>query len=49
LDALARATHVNHVRFVMFDVATLKTYTTAVERLHRSGTITPVRIERASA
>jgi len=49
LDALTHATHVNHVRFVMFDIATLKTYATAVERLHRSGTITPVRIERSSA
>jgi O-acetyl-ADP-ribose deacetylase (regulator of RNase III) len=49
LDALARTTHLKHVRFVLFDIATLKTYTTAVERMHRSGTITPIRIERASA
>ncbi len=49
LDALAHTTHLTHIRFIFFDVATLKTYTTALERMHRSGKITPVRIERVSA
>jgi len=48
LDALARTTHLNHIRFVMFDISTLNAYVTTVESLHRSGTITPVHIERAS-
>jgi O-acetyl-ADP-ribose deacetylase len=49
LEALAGTTHLTHVRFIFFDLATLHAYTTAVERLHHSGTITPVQIERASA
>jgi O-acetyl-ADP-ribose deacetylase len=48
-EAFAHTTHLMHVRFVFFDIATLKTYTTEFERLHHSGTITPLRIERASA
>lgn len=49
LEALRRTTHLTHIRFIFFDIATLKTYTTALERMHRSGKMTPVRIERASA
>lgn len=49
LEALGQTAHLIHLRFIFFDVATLKIYITAVERLHRSGTIIPLRIERASA
>jgi O-acetyl-ADP-ribose deacetylase len=49
LNALAGTTHLTHIRFVLFDISTLKTFATAIERLHRAGAITPVRIERASA
>ena len=48
VNALLDSSYLKHVRFVLFDIATLKTYSTTVERLHRSGSITPVRIERAS-
>jgi O-acetyl-ADP-ribose deacetylase len=48
VNALLESSHLKHVRFVLFDIATLKTYSTTVERLHGSGTITPIRIERAS-
>jgi O-acetyl-ADP-ribose deacetylase (regulator of RNase III) len=49
LIALEAAQHVTHVRFVMFDVGTLRIYNHAVEKLHRSGKITPVKIEGANA
>jgi O-acetyl-ADP-ribose deacetylase len=49
LDALGQTTHLTHVRFIFFDVATLKTYATALERMDRSGKVAPIRIERASA
>ena len=48
LKSLQSTVHLTHVRFILFDIATLKIYTTALERLHRSGAITPMRIERAS-
>jgi O-acetyl-ADP-ribose deacetylase len=48
LDALASATHVQHVRFVLFDLATLKAYTAAVETLRRTGSISPVTLEKSS-
>jgi O-acetyl-ADP-ribose deacetylase (regulator of RNase III) len=46
--ALGLATHVTHARFVLFDLATVQAYTTAAEKLHRSGTISPLNIEKAS-
>jgi O-acetyl-ADP-ribose deacetylase (regulator of RNase III) len=48
LDALASATQVQHVRFVLFDLATLKAYTAAVETLRRTGSISPVTLEKSS-
>lgn len=49
IDALANTAHLTHVRFVFFDMGTLGIYTRTLEQLQRSGAITPVRIERASA
>ncbi|HYL14664.1 MAG TPA: O-acetyl-ADP-ribose deacetylase [Terriglobales bacterium] len=34
LDALRSSTHVNHVRFVLFDVTTLRAFARAAEKLH---------------
>ena len=47
--ALERSAHLLHVRFVMFDVQTLRVYTSVAEKLHESGVLAPVRIERASS
>ena len=47
--ALGKSTHVSHVRFVMFDVQTLRVYTNVAERLHKSGVLAPLRLERASS
>jgi O-acetyl-ADP-ribose deacetylase (regulator of RNase III) len=50
LEALSRAAHVNKVRFVLFDDATLKTYTCTAERLpHEANSPYPFRIEKASS
>lgn len=46
--ALGKSSHVTHVRFVMFDIQTLRTYTEVAERLHKAGVLAPLRIERAS-
>jgi O-acetyl-ADP-ribose deacetylase len=46
LGALATATHVMHARFVLFDIATLRAYTSAVEKLHSEGSISLVNLER---
>lgn len=48
IDALLFATHVMHVRFVLFDAATLHAYTRAFEKLHQSGAISPLKVERNS-
>jgi O-acetyl-ADP-ribose deacetylase len=48
-ESLVSATHVKHVRFVLFDVATLKAYTTAVDKLRKAGTLSPLTIEKASS
>jgi O-acetyl-ADP-ribose deacetylase (regulator of RNase III) len=49
LEALAQTTHVNKVRFVLFDDATLKAYTRTAERLpHEINSPYPFRIEKAS-
>jgi hypothetical protein len=49
VDALKSTVHVKHVRFVLFDIATAKAYTTAAEKLHAAGTISPINIEKASS
>lgn len=46
IGALATATHVMHARFVLFDIATLRAYTSAVEKLHSEGSISLVNLER---
>jgi O-acetyl-ADP-ribose deacetylase (regulator of RNase III) len=46
--AVVSAAHVQHARFVLFDVATLKAYTRALEKLHQAGTLSPVNIEEGS-
>ena len=48
IGALASTVHVMHVRFVLFDIATVKAYSHAVEKLHKAGTISPLRIEKGS-
>jgi O-acetyl-ADP-ribose deacetylase (regulator of RNase III) len=47
VEELYSARHVTKVRFVLFDVATLRAYTRAAERLNRSSIATPFRIEKA--
>lgn len=46
LDALQSTTHLTHVRFVLFDVATLRAYANAAENLRDPKTGSPHRIER---
>lgn len=48
IRSLALAVHVNHVRFVLFDVAAVRAYASAVEKLHKAGSISPLRIEKSS-
>lgn len=48
IEALQAATHVVQARFVLFDIATLRAFTAAFETLHRSGSISPLKIERNS-
>jgi O-acetyl-ADP-ribose deacetylase len=45
-DAFIPATHVTHARFVLFDAATLNAYVRAFEKLHKSGDLSPIEIER---
>ena len=49
VSALLQCSTLKHVRFVLFDAASVKIYNTELERMHRSGTIAPLNIERASA
>jgi O-acetyl-ADP-ribose deacetylase len=49
LDALTSATHVTRCRFVLFDVSTLRAYERATEKLYRSNTTPPFRIEKNRA
>jgi O-acetyl-ADP-ribose deacetylase len=49
IEALASARHVSRIRFVLFDVYTLKAYTRAAEELAHSTTASPFRIEKASS
>jgi O-acetyl-ADP-ribose deacetylase (regulator of RNase III) len=46
-EELASAKQVMKVRFVLFDVATLRAYTRAAEKLNRSSIAPPFRIEKA--
>ena len=48
IEALIEATHVMHARFVLFDAATLHAYTRAFEKMHESGAISPLKVERKS-
>jgi O-acetyl-ADP-ribose deacetylase (regulator of RNase III) len=48
IGALASTVHVMHARFVLFDFATVQAYSAAVEKLHKAGTISPLRIEKGS-
>ena len=47
LEALAATKHVMLCRFVLFDVSTVRAYERAAEKLHRSNTTSPFRIEKA--
>ena len=49
IEELASTNSVNKVRFVLFDIATLRAYTCAAEKLNRSNTASPFRIEKAHA
>lgn len=49
IDGLMAATHVKHARFVLFDTATVKAYTTALDELHRSRSISAIKIEKSSS
>jgi O-acetyl-ADP-ribose deacetylase (regulator of RNase III) len=49
VEALATAHHVSKVRFVLFDVGTLRAYSRAAEKLTHSDTAPPIRIEKASS
>jgi O-acetyl-ADP-ribose deacetylase (regulator of RNase III) len=46
-EELASAKQVMKVRFVLFDVATLRAYTRAAKKLNRSSIASPFRIEKA--
>jgi O-acetyl-ADP-ribose deacetylase len=48
IEALASANHVSKIRFVLFDVTTLKAYADAAEELVRHNAASPFRIEKAS-
>jgi O-acetyl-ADP-ribose deacetylase (regulator of RNase III) len=47
IEALASAKNVTKCRFVLFDVSTVRAYERAAEKLHRSNTAPPFRIEKA--
>jgi O-acetyl-ADP-ribose deacetylase (regulator of RNase III) len=48
MEALLAASNVMQVRFIFFDVATLRSYTTVFEKLHASGAVSPLKVERNS-
>ncbi len=48
VEALASTNHVSRVRFVLFDVATLRTYTRAAEQLQNLNPVFSYRIEKGS-
>jgi len=47
IEALATTKHVTTCRFVLFDTSTVRAYQRAAEKLHRSNTTSPFRIEKA--
>ena len=47
IEALPSAKHVKKCRFVLFDLSTLRAYRRAAEKLHRSNSASPFRIEKA--
>jgi O-acetyl-ADP-ribose deacetylase len=49
IEALAAAKHLKKCRFVLFDVSTVRAYQRAAEKLHRSNTTSPFRIEKADS
>jgi O-acetyl-ADP-ribose deacetylase (regulator of RNase III) len=49
IDALMTAARVAHLRFVLFDVNTVRVYEAVINQLYATGKITPVGIERANA
>ena len=49
MEELASAKHVMKVRFVLFDIATLRAYTHAAEELSRSTKSSPLQIEKVSS
>jgi O-acetyl-ADP-ribose deacetylase (regulator of RNase III) len=46
LEGVAIAQHVTKIRFVLFDDATLRAYTSAAEKLNLSNLVSPFRIEQ---
>ena len=46
--ALHSASQVGHIRFVLFDAKSVRTYVREFEKLHAAGAVTPVNIERKS-
>ena len=48
VEALASTSHVSRVRFVLFDVATLRTYTRAAEQLQNLNPVCSYRVEKGS-
>jgi O-acetyl-ADP-ribose deacetylase len=48
VEALRSAAHLNKVRFILFDLATLRAYASAAENLRDSKTGMPHRVERIS-
>jgi len=45
---LHSASQVRHIRFVLFDAKSVRTYVREFEKLHAAGAVTPVNIERKS-
>jgi len=48
IEGLASVHHVTKIRFVLFDIATLRAYERAAEKLSHSNTAPPFQIEKAS-
>ena len=49
VEALTSAIHVRKVRFILFDIASLKAYTRAAEKFISSNPDIPLRMEKASS
>jgi O-acetyl-ADP-ribose deacetylase (regulator of RNase III) len=47
IEAIIVAKHVNQCRFVLFDISTVRAYERASEKLFRSNSTSPFRIEKA--